>query len=53
MSEFFDELLTGLNEAVAIERGELKGRKTVYENQSVKNLDAHKKNYEKYTTDID
>ena len=25
MSEFFDELITGLNEAVAIERGELKG----------------------------
>lgn len=29
MSEFFDELITGLNEAVAIERGELKGRITV------------------------
>ena len=36
MSEFFDELMTGLNEAVAIERGELKGRKTVYEIQPVK-----------------
>lgn len=36
MSEFFDELITGLNEAAAIERDELKGRKTVYENQSVK-----------------
>ena len=29
MSEFFDELITGLNEAVAIERDELKGRITV------------------------
>ena len=25
MNEFFDKLITGLNEAVAIERGELKG----------------------------
>ena len=39
MSEFFDELITGLNEAVAIERGELKGRKTVYEIQPVKTYD--------------
>lgn len=38
MSEFFDELITGLNEAVAIERGELKGRKTVYESQTVKEI---------------
>lgn len=29
MSEFFDELITGLNEAVSIERGELNGRITV------------------------
>ena len=36
MSEYFDELMTGLNEAVAIERGELKGRTTVYEIQPVK-----------------
>ena len=36
MSEFFDSLMTGLNEAVAIERGELKGRKTVYEIQPIK-----------------
>ena len=36
MSEFFDDLMTGLNEAIAIERGELKGRKTVYEIQPVK-----------------
>lgn len=36
MSKFFDDLMTGLNEAVAIERGELKGRKTVYEIQPVK-----------------
>ncbi|MBO4759345.1 MAG: helix-turn-helix domain-containing protein [Spirochaetaceae bacterium] len=36
MSEFFDELMTGLNEAVEIERGNLKGRKTVYEIQPVK-----------------
>lgn len=28
MSEYFDELMTGLNEAVAIERGELNGRIT-------------------------
>lgn len=31
--------MTGLNEAVAIERGELKGRKTVYEIQPVKKYD--------------
>jgi putative transcriptional regulator len=36
MSKFYDDLMTGLNEAVAIERGELKGRKTVYEIQPVK-----------------
>ena len=36
MSDFFDSLMTGLNEAVAIERGELKGRKTVYEIQPIK-----------------
>ena len=36
MSKFFDTLMTSLNEAVAIERGELKGRKTVYEIQPVK-----------------
>lgn len=36
MSEFFDSLMTGLNEAVAIERGKLKGRKTVYEIQPIK-----------------
>ena len=29
MSEFFDDLMTGLNEAVAIERGKLNGRITV------------------------
>ena len=39
MSKFFDNLMTGLNEAVAIERGELKGRKTVYEIQPVKKYD--------------
>ena len=39
MSKFFDDLMTGLNEAVAIEKGELKGRKTVYEIQPVKNYD--------------
>lgn len=37
MSNFFDELMTGLNEAVAIEKGELKGRKTIYEIQPGKN----------------
>ena len=36
MSDFFDSLMTGLNEAVAIERGELKGRKAVYEIQPIK-----------------
>ncbi len=36
MSKCFGDLMTGLNEAVAIERGELKGRKTVYEIQPVK-----------------
>jgi len=39
MSKFFDTLMTSLNEAVAIERGELKGRKTVYEIQPVKKYD--------------
>ncbi|QTQ11028.1 helix-turn-helix domain-containing protein [Treponema parvum] len=39
MSEFFENLMTGLNEAVAIERGKLKGRKTVYEIQPVKKYD--------------
>ena len=39
MSDFFDELMTGLNEAVAIEKGTLKGRKTVYEIQPVKKYD--------------
>lgn len=36
MNEFYEELMAGLNEAVAIERGELKGKKTVYEIQPVK-----------------
>ena len=39
MSKFYDDLMTGLNEAVAIERGELKARKTVYEIQPVKKYD--------------
>lgn len=39
MSEFFDDLMTGLNEAIAIERGELTGRKTIYEIQPVKQYD--------------
>lgn len=39
MSEFFEELMTGLNEAVDIEKGTLKGRKTVYEIQPVKRYD--------------
>ena len=39
MSKFFDNLMASLNEAVAIERGELKGRKTVYEIQPVKKYD--------------
>ena len=36
MSEFCDSLITRLNEADAIERGQLKGRKTVYEIQPIK-----------------
>lgn len=36
MSSFFNDLMTGLNEAVAIEQGKLKGRRTVYEIQPVK-----------------
>ena len=39
MSKHFDDLMTGLNEAIAIERGELKGRRTVYEIQPVKKYD--------------
>ncbi len=39
MSKYFDDLMTGLNEALAIEKRELKGRKTVYEIQPVKNYD--------------
>ena len=39
MSKFFDTLMASLNEAVAIERGELKGRKTIYEIQPVKKYD--------------
>ncbi|EPF26320.1 hypothetical protein HMPREF1221_01393 [Treponema socranskii subsp. paredis ATCC 35535] len=39
MSKFFDNLMASLNEAVAIERGELKGRKTIYEIQPVKKYD--------------
>ncbi len=36
MSKYFDDLIQGLNEAVSIERGELTGRKTVYEIDPVK-----------------
>ena len=39
MSSFFDDLMAGLNEAVAIERGELQGKKTIYEIQPVKKYD--------------
>lgn len=39
MSNYYDELMTSLNEAVEIERGNLKGRKTVYEIQPVKKYD--------------
>lgn len=39
MSEFFNDLMTGLNEALAIEKAEAKGRKTVYEIQPVKKYD--------------
>lgn len=36
MSKFFNDLMTGLTEAIAIEKGELEGKKTVYEIQPVK-----------------
>ena len=36
MSDFYNDLMTGLNESVAIERGELKVRKTVYEFQIIR-----------------
>ena len=39
MGNYYDELMTSLNEAVEIERGNLKGRKTVYEIQPVKKYD--------------
>ena len=39
MSKFFDELMTGLNEALDIEKGKINGRKTVYEILPVKRYD--------------
>jgi len=36
MSKEYDNLMTSLNQAIAIERGQLKGRKTVYEIKPVK-----------------
>jgi len=36
MSKEFDELMTSLNQAIAIEKGQLKGRKTVYVIEPVK-----------------
>jgi len=36
MSRFFDELSQGIQEAIAIERGQLKGRKTTYVIEPVK-----------------
>lgn len=39
MGSFFDDLMVGLHEAVAIEKGELKGRRKVYEIQPVKRYD--------------
>ncbi|HHT44749.1 MAG TPA: helix-turn-helix domain-containing protein [Fastidiosipila sp.] len=36
MSKHFNDLITGLTEAIAIERGELKGRKTVFWIEPVK-----------------
>ena len=39
MSSFFDDLMVGLNEAVAIEKGELTGKRKVYEIQPVKKYD--------------
>ena len=39
MSEFFNEIMTGLGEAVAIERGELEGKRTFYKIEPVKKYD--------------
>ena len=39
MSEFFNEIMTGLNEAVAIEREELSGKRTIYEIEPLKKYD--------------
>ena len=39
MNNYYKDLMTGLNEAIGIERGELNGRKTVYEIQPVKKYD--------------
>lgn len=39
MSEFFNEVMSGLNEAVAIERGELSGKRIVYEISPLKKYD--------------
>ena len=36
MSKEFDNLMTSLNQAIAIERGQFKGRKTVYVIEPVK-----------------
>lgn len=41
MSEFYDELMQGLKEAIEIERGERKGRKTVYHITPVKKYDRN------------
>ena len=37
MSKFYDELMNGLTEAVQIQKGELKGRKVIYDISPVKN----------------
>ena len=39
MNNYYKDLMNGLNEAIGIERGELNGRKTVYEIQPVKKYD--------------
>ena len=39
MSKYFEGLVTSLNQAIAIEKGELQGRRTVYEIQPVKKYD--------------
>ena len=49
MSKHFDDLMAGLNEAIAIERGELKGKRTVYEIQPVKKRQRANKAHKEFS----